>query len=58
MADLEESASAYEAKNNANLKTGLEPLAEEIRVLNERLARLAVLHLRVFLPQYVQGGFL
>lgn len=58
MADLEESASAYEAKNNGNVKTGLEPLAEEIRVLNERLARLAVLHLRVFLPQYVQGGFL
>ncbi|KAH8114533.1 T-complex protein 11-domain-containing protein [Phellopilus nigrolimitatus] len=39
-------------------KTGLEPLSEEIRVLAERLAKLAVLHLRVYFPFYDQGGFL
>ena len=37
-------------------KTGLEPLEEEIRVLAERLAKLAVLHLRVFFPIYDQSG--
>lgn len=39
------------------LKTGLEPLSEEIRVLVERLAKLADLHLRVYFPLYDRGGF-
>ena len=39
-------------------KTGLEPLDEEIKVLAERLAKLAVLHLRVFYPIYEQDGVL
>lgn len=38
-------------------KTGLEPLSEEIRLLVERLAKLAALHLRVYMPLYDLGGF-
>jgi hypothetical protein len=49
----------FDVKVDADLpkpKTGLEPLGDEIKVLAERLAKLAVLHLRVFLPFYDQSG--
>ena len=39
-------------------KTGLEPLSSEIRVLSEKLAKLAVLHLRVYMPLYENNEFL
>lgn len=39
-------------------KSGLEPLDEEIKLLAERLAKLAVLHLRVFLPFYEMNSSL
>ncbi|KAI0044401.1 Tcp11-domain-containing protein [Auriscalpium vulgare] len=37
--------------------TGLEPLSEEIRLLSERLAKLAVLHLNVYQTVYEQDEF-
>ena len=39
------------------IKTGLEPLSNEIRLLTERLSKLAVLHLRVYFPFYEQNEF-
>ncbi|GLB38428.1 putative tcp11-domain-containing protein [Lyophyllum shimeji] len=38
--------------------TGMEPLAEEIRSLSEKIARLALIHLNAYLPLYEQDGFL
>jgi len=38
--------------------TGMEPLAEEIRSLSERLSRLALIHLNAYLPLYEQDNFL
>ncbi|KAI5122802.1 hypothetical protein M0805_000145 [Coniferiporia weirii] len=55
----EKSETAGERKDDAaKVKTGLEPLSEEIDILTERLAKLAVLHLRVYFPFYDQSGFL
>jgi hypothetical protein len=42
--------------SGAGFKTGLEPLSGEVRVLAERLAKLAVLHLRVYWAYYEQIG--
>lgn len=42
----------------SKVKTGLEPLSAEVRLLAERLAKLAVLHLRVYIPFYEQNDFL
>ena len=42
------------AGSGTGFKTGLEPLSGEVRVLAERLAKLAVLHLRVFWSHYEQ----
>lgn len=39
------------------LSSGMEPLAEEIRLLSERLSRLAHIHLGVYLPLYEQEEF-
>ncbi|KAG5648312.1 hypothetical protein DXG03_004884 [Asterophora parasitica] len=38
--------------------TGMEPLAEEIRTLSEKISRLALIHLNAYLPLYEQDGFL
>jgi hypothetical protein len=38
--------------------TGMEPLADEIRSLAERVSRLALIHLNAYLPLYEQEGFL
>jgi hypothetical protein len=38
--------------------TGMEPLADEIRSLAEKISRLALIHLNAFLPLYEQEGFL
>ena len=38
--------------------SGMEPLADEIRTLAERLARLAHIHLGVYLPLYEQEDIL
>ena len=38
--------------------TGMEPLAEEIQSLAERLSRLALIHLNAYLPLYEQDDFL
>ncbi|KAF5382771.1 hypothetical protein D9615_002932 [Tricholomella constricta] len=38
--------------------TGMEPLAEEIRSLSEKISRLALIHLNTYLPLYEQDGFL
>jgi len=42
----------------AGLASGMEPLADEIRSLAERLARLAHIHLGVYLPLYEQEDIL
>ncbi|KAG6918756.1 hypothetical protein DXG01_011947 [Tephrocybe rancida] len=42
----------------SNLATGMEPLAEEIRTLSEKISRLALIHLNAYLPLYEQDGFL
>jgi hypothetical protein len=39
------------------LSSGMEPLADEIRLLSERLSRLAHIHLGVYLPLYEQDEF-
>lgn len=39
------------------LASGMEPLADEIRLLSERLSRLAYIHLGVYLPLYEEEGF-
>ncbi|KAG1751242.1 T-complex protein 11-domain-containing protein [Suillus lakei] len=39
------------------LSSGMEPLADEIRLLSERLSRLAHIHLGVYLPLYEQEDF-
>jgi hypothetical protein len=39
------------------LSSGMEPLADEIRLLSERLSRLAHIHLGVYLPLYEQEEF-
>ncbi|KAG0704217.1 hypothetical protein DFH29DRAFT_384703 [Suillus ampliporus] len=39
------------------LASGMEPLADEIRLLSERLSRLAHIHLGVYLPLYEQEDF-
>jgi len=41
-----------------NLASGMEPLADEIRSLAERLGRLAQIHLGVYLPLYEQEDIL
>jgi len=38
--------------------TGMESLADEIRILAEKLSRLSLIHLGVYLPLYEQDGFL
>lgn len=47
-----------ESDTTSTMKTGLEPLSADVRVLAERLAKLAVLHLRVYFPFYEQNAFL
>ncbi|KAG6890810.1 hypothetical protein C0995_003243 [Termitomyces sp. Mi166 len=42
----------------SNLATGMEPLAEEIRTLAEKISRLALVHLNAYLPLYEQEGFM
>ncbi|KAG6877465.1 hypothetical protein C0993_007082 [Termitomyces sp. T159_Od127] len=42
----------------SNLITGMEPLAEEIRALAEKISRLALIHLNAYLPLYEQEGFI
>ncbi|KAG6896919.1 hypothetical protein C0992_005255 [Termitomyces sp. T32_za158] len=42
----------------SNLSTGMEPLAEEIRALAEKISRLALIHLNAYLPLYEQEGFI
>lgn len=41
----------------STLSSGMEPLADEIRLLSERLSRLAHIHLGVYLPLYEQEEF-
>jgi len=38
--------------------TGMESLTDEIRILAEKLSRLSLIHLGVYLPLYEQDGFL
>lgn len=38
--------------------SGIEPLADEIRSLAERLSRLALIHINAYLPLYEQDNFL
>ncbi|KAG5635357.1 hypothetical protein H0H81_011558 [Sphagnurus paluster] len=38
--------------------TGMEPLADEIKSLSEKISRLALIHLNAYLPLYEQEGFL
>jgi len=47
-------AAESEAPAPSNLASGMEPLADEIRSLAERLSRLAHIHLGVYLPLYEQ----
>jgi hypothetical protein len=37
-------------------QTGMEPLADEIRSLAERIARLACIHVRTYLPLYEEDS--
>ncbi|ESK95001.1 sok1 protein [Moniliophthora roreri MCA 2997] len=39
------------------LASGMEPLAEEIRTLVDKISRLALIHLNVYLPVYESEGF-
>ncbi|KNZ80976.1 Protein SOK1 [Termitomyces sp. J132] len=41
-----------------NLATGMEPLAEEVRSLAEKISRLALIHLNAYLALYEQEGFI
>ncbi|KAF8655481.1 hypothetical protein AX16_003039 [Volvariella volvacea WC 439] len=41
----------------SNPVPGMEPLAEEIRILSEKIARQALIHLNAFLPLYEQDAF-
>ncbi|KAF9013512.1 T-complex protein 11-domain-containing protein [Cyathus striatus] len=41
-----------------NLASGMEPLADEIRSLSEKISRLAIIHLNAYLPLYEKDGFL
>lgn len=59
VADYLASARAYsEVELPFGTATGMEPLADEIRVLAEKISRLALIHLNAFLPLYEQEGFL
>ncbi|KIJ17789.1 hypothetical protein PAXINDRAFT_167767 [Paxillus involutus ATCC 200175] len=49
-----ETDAAFPPSSPAPLASGLEPLADEIRSLAERLSRLAHIHLGVYLPLYEQ----
>jgi hypothetical protein len=49
-----EADAAFPPSSPAPLASGLEPLADEIRSLAERLSRLAHIHLGVYLPLYEQ----
>ncbi|KAF8550045.1 Tcp11-domain-containing protein [Imleria badia] len=49
---------AENAPAPSSLASGMEPLADEIRSLAERLARLAHIHLGVYLPLYEQEDIL
>lgn len=43
---------------NIGTATGMEPLAEEIRTLAEKISRLALIHLNAYLPLYEHPKFL
>lgn len=59
VADFLASARAYsEVELPFGAATGMEPLADEIRALAEKISRLALIHLNAFLPLYEQEGFL
>jgi hypothetical protein len=49
---------ASTTKMEPGTATGMEPLADEIRTLAEKLSRLALIHLNAYLPLYEQHGFL
>lgn len=40
------------------LMSGMEPLADEIRILTDKISRAAIIHLNVYLPIYELSGFL
>ncbi|KAG6334260.1 hypothetical protein ID866_4835 [Astraeus odoratus] len=53
-----ESLLGASSNSTAGLASGMEPLADELRSLAERLARLAQIHLGVYLPLYEQEDIL
>lgn len=50
-------AAASTAFSWAGTSTGMEPLADEIRSLSEKISRLALIHLNAYLPLYEQEDF-
>ncbi|KAJ3731087.1 T-complex protein 11-domain-containing protein [Lentinula guzmanii] len=44
--------------NTIPLSAGMEPLADEIRTLTDKIARIVIMHLNVYLPIYELNGFL
>lgn len=51
-------ASASGAVAAAGTVTGMESLADEIRILADKLSKLSLIHLGVYLPLYEQAGFI
>lgn len=43
---------------SAGMVSGMEPLADEIRLLSEKISRLALIHLNAYLPLYEKKAFL
>jgi len=43
---------------SAGMMSGMEPLADEIRSLSEKISRLALIHLNAYLPLYEKEAFL
>lgn len=43
---------------SAGMASGMEPLADEIRSLSEKISRLALIHLNAYLPLYEKEAFL
>jgi hypothetical protein len=56
--DLPTSISSSSSGAATGMATGMESLTDEIRTLTEKLSRLSLIHLGVYIPLYEQDGFL
>lgn len=56
--DLPTSTSSSVSSSSSGTATGMESLTDEIRILTEKLSKLSLIHLGVYIPLYEQDGFL